>query len=110
MIAFSSPHIYRAHSYVGAAVAGMFHTNAFVESNVQFEAWQAGSAVATYATEITELLPSFASRERYYYGMAWHKSHESLYNLTMHLHSSENNATNCISKFTMAHALTAVKV
>ena len=26
--ALSAPHIYRAHSYAGAAIAGMFHTNA----------------------------------------------------------------------------------
>lgn len=64
--ALSTPHVYRAHSYSGAAVAGMFHTNAFVENNQQFGDWQVGMAVAQYSAEMTELLPAFASRERFY--------------------------------------------
>lgn len=62
----STPHVYRAHSYSGAAVAGMFHTNAFVENNWQFGDWQVGMAVAQYSAEMTELLPAFTSRERFF--------------------------------------------
>lgn len=62
----STPHVYRAHSYSGAVAAGMFHTNAFVENNWQFGDWQVGMGVAQYAAEMTELLPAFTSRERFF--------------------------------------------
>ena len=64
--ALSTPHVYRAHSYSGAVAAGMFHTNAFVENNWQFGDWQVGMAVAQYSAEMTELLPAFTSRERFF--------------------------------------------
>ena len=60
--ALSAPHIYRAHSYAGAAIAGMFHTNAYVENNEEFGDWQTQMAVAQYSAEMSELLPAFASR------------------------------------------------
>jgi hypothetical protein len=62
----STPHVYRSHSYAGAASAGMFHTNAFVENNYQFGDWQVGMAVSQYSAEMSTLLPAFTSRERFY--------------------------------------------
>lgn len=99
----STPHVYRAHSYAGAATGGLFHTNvsarnsegcastvsvgafvlsavhtqclkparllgvqAFVENNPTFLNWQVGMAVSQYSAEMTELLPAFTSRERFY--------------------------------------------
>ena len=73
--ALSTPHVYRAHSYSGAAVAGMFHTNAFVENNDQFGDWQVGMAVAQVRRNETKRLSSlpffFSSIRKIRGGKRW---------------------------------------
>ena len=64
-LSLGAPHVYRAHSYEGAATAGMYHTNAFVENNAGFHDWQMNTAVAAYSAEMSDLLPSFGSKSRY---------------------------------------------
>eukprot|EP00947_MAST-08B_sp_MAST-8B-sp1_P005831 g5831.t1 len=59
----SNVHSLLSHSYAGAIGGGdMFHTNFFVLNNDQFRDWRLQMGVSLWATETTELLPSYTSR------------------------------------------------